>query len=223
MAEGLEEAEHSNSLLQEHKTSDCAEEAQKQQKGQELKLQIEREQRSANEGPASAMISSSLRSSSISHEASPALPPINPPRQVEEGEGASCYQCTLLGAATQTGVSLNKYNEDNFNLLYILLTVFLSITLCAPGETDASWCVEGSRGDSSASTTMLSNVEHSNERLNVPSQTEQQDKTTSQSEEEEVSTNISCECMKVKEKLLCEQHTGQLVKEVRSFLSTNTY
>lgn len=78
-----------------------------------------------------------------------------------------------------------------------------------------SSCIEGDGSDSSSSTSILSNDEHSNTQSVI----EQQVKTTPQSEEQQVSINITCECTKVKEKLPCEQQTGQLVKEVRSCLS----
>ncbi|XP_070836781.1 early endosome antigen 1 [Chaetodon trifascialis] len=168
LAEGPVETGHSNSFLQKDKISDCAEETQRQQKEQELKLQPEREQSSDDENSAAAMISFSLLSSPISPSASHAPSPISPPQEVEEGEGV----------------------------------------------TNASSCIEGAGSDSSTSTTMLSNDGRFDEHPNVPSETEQQVKTTPQSEEQQVSINISCECMKVKEKLPCEQHTGQLVKEL---------
>ncbi|XP_070778992.1 trichohyalin [Enoplosus armatus] len=84
---------------------------------------------------------------------------------------------------------------------------------CHQCVTDASSSVEGAGSDSSASTTILSNEcfdEHSNMRREI----EQQVKTTAQSEEQQGSINITHECIKVKEKLPCEQQTGQLVKEL---------
>ncbi|XP_045931163.1 myosin-11 isoform X3 [Micropterus dolomieu] len=160
-----------------HQTSDYADESKQQQEKEEL--QPEREQSSA-----SSLISSSYISSPISPTASSALSPISPPRQVEEGEGASCHQCTLLVAATQTGVA------------------------------DASLCVEGAGSNSSTSTTMLSKDECFDEHSNMRSEIDQQVQTTAQSEEQQVSTNITCERTKVKEKLSCEQQTGLLVKEL---------
>ncbi|XP_076608362.1 uncharacterized protein LOC143333877 [Chaetodon auriga] len=168
LVEGPGEAGHSNSFMQKDKTSDCAEETQRQQKEQELKLQPEREQSSADENSAAAMIFSSLLSSPISPSTSHAPSPISPQQQVEEDKGV----------------------------------------------TDTSSCIEGAGSDSSTSTTMLSNDGRFDEHSNVPSETEQQVETTPQSEEQQVSINISCECMKLKEKLPCEQHTGQLVKEL---------
>lgn len=88
---------------------------------------------------------------------------------------------------------------------HIVLNVFLCITFCAAGVTDASLCA-GS--DSSTSTTVLSNDECSNTGSEATPQSE------------EVSINVSCECMKMKEKLPREQQTGQLVKEVRSCLTS---
>ncbi|GAA6226132.1 trichohyalin-like [Lates japonicus] len=78
--------EQPNSCLQEHKTSDRAEDSHRQQKEQETKLQPENEHSSA--------------------DGNSALLPINPPHQVEEeeGDGASNHQCPLVGT-TQTGVT----------------------------------------------------------------------------------------------------------------------
>ncbi|XP_068434496.1 early endosome antigen 1 [Clinocottus analis] len=87
--EDLGKAEHPNSFLQEHETSDCAEETHQQQKEEEL--EPETEQRSADGCSASSTI------------ASPDPSPISPPRQ-EEDVGASSLQCSLDGT-TLTGVT----------------------------------------------------------------------------------------------------------------------
>lgn len=99
-AEGLKKAEHLNSFLQGHKTSDCAEETHQQQP--------EGEQSSAD--GSSPMISSSRQFSPLSPSASSDLSSISPLQQGEEGEGASCPQCTLVVADTQTGASLENFN-----------------------------------------------------------------------------------------------------------------
>lgn len=94
-------AENPNSTLQEHKTSEWAEDSHQQEDGQEKKLHLEREQSfadgsSASSGPTVSVPTSSARS------------PISPPQQVEEGECASCQQCPLLVATPQTGESLDE-------------------------------------------------------------------------------------------------------------------
>ncbi|XP_039680491.1 trichohyalin isoform X2 [Perca fluviatilis] len=61
------------------------------------------------------------------------------------------------------------------------------------GVTDVSSCVEGAGSDGSTSTTILSNLECL---------------------EQQVSINATCERTKEKDKLPCEQQTGQLVKEL---------
>jgi len=85
--------------LQEHKTSDCAEETHLQQKEEEL--QLETEQRSAD------------GSSAMSTFAPSAPPPIGPPRLVVEEEGASCFQCSLFDGTEMTGESLNKLKQTS--------------------------------------------------------------------------------------------------------------
>lgn len=94
-------AENPNSTLQEHKTSEWAEDSHQQEKGQERKLHLEREQSFADGSSASSP-------PAVSPSASSAMSPINPPQQVEEGECASCHQCPLLVAIPQTGESLSK-------------------------------------------------------------------------------------------------------------------
>ncbi|XP_031717740.1 protein outspread isoform X2 [Anarrhichthys ocellatus] len=171
-AEDLQKAEHPNSFLQEDKTSDCAEETHQQQKEEEP--QPETEQSSADGSSVLSTIGSSAPS------------PISPPRQVEEGEGASCLQCSLLDATTLTGV------------------------------TDASSCVDGA-GDSSTSTSMLSNVECFDEHSDTPSKTEQswqQVKTPPRIDKQQVSLNVTRESTKDNDQVPCEQQTGQLVKEL---------
>ncbi|TDH02752.1 hypothetical protein EPR50_G00155970 [Perca flavescens] len=61
------------------------------------------------------------------------------------------------------------------------------------GVTDVSLCVEGAGSDSSTSTTMLSNLECLEQQLSI---------------------NATCERTKEKDKLPCEQQTGQLVKKL---------
>ncbi|XP_035852839.1 trichohyalin-like isoform X2 [Sander lucioperca] len=85
-AEGLEKAEHPDSFLQEHKTSDSAEETHQQQKKQEVKLQPETEESSAD---ASSMIASSSA----------------PPRQVDEGEGVTDVSPCVEGAGSDSSTS----------------------------------------------------------------------------------------------------------------------
>ncbi|KAI3359290.1 hypothetical protein L3Q82_002804 [Scortum barcoo] len=136
-AEGVEKAEPPNSFL--HKNSDCAEQTH-QQEEQELKLQPDREQ--SDGSSASSMVSSSHLSSPIPPSTSSAPSPVSPPRQVEEGEDASCHQCTLLAAATQTAGVADKWSE-----------------------------IEGGGSDSSTSTTMLLNNMCSDEHLNMRSET----------------------------------------------------
>ncbi|XP_042249440.1 trichohyalin [Thunnus maccoyii] len=103
----------------------------------------------------------------------------------QEGEGVSCHQCPLLVGTTQTA-----------------------------GVTSR---LEGGGSDSSTSTVALSNDECLDEHSNMQSEIEQysqQVKTTTQKEEKRVTINTSCECTEEKEKLPCEQQTGQLVKEL---------
>lgn len=82
--EGPEEAEHSNSSLQEHKTSEFVKETHQ--------WQPEREQSSADGSSASPVLSPSTSS---------APSPISPQQQEEAGEAASCHLGVL--ADTQTG------------------------------------------------------------------------------------------------------------------------
>ncbi|XP_068583969.1 early endosome antigen 1 [Cebidichthys violaceus] len=171
-AEDLEKAEHPNSFLQEHKTSDYAEETHQQQKDEEL--QPETEQRSADGSSASSTIGSSAPS------------PISPPRQVEEGEGASCLQCSLLDATTLTGV------------------------------TDASLCVDGAGDSSTSTAMLSNVEcfdEHS-DTLSKTEQSWQQVKTPPCSDEQHLSLNSTYENTKDNDQLPCEQQTGQLVKEL---------
>ncbi|XP_042361617.1 trichohyalin-like [Plectropomus leopardus] len=149
--EGLETAERSNSFLQVHKTSKCAEETQKEQ---ELKLQPVTERSRADGSSASSAISSYLLSSSVSPSTSSAPSLINPPQQVDEGEGVSGVQRTPLVATTQTGV------------------------------TDASSYVEGAGSDSSASTTMPLNAGCFDEHSNTQSETEQSKTTSQNEEQQ---------------------------------------
>lgn len=97
-------AENSNSTLQEHKTSEWAEDSHQQEEGQERKLHLEREQSFADGSSASSL-------PTVSPSASSAMSPINPPQHVEAGVCASCHQCPLLVATPQTGESLNKLRQ----------------------------------------------------------------------------------------------------------------
>lgn len=100
-----------------------------------------------------------------------------------------------------------------------VLNLFLCITFCVLGVTDASSCAGGAKSDRFSSTTKLSNDECFDEQSDMQRENEEQVKTATQREDQQVSSNMSCECAKVKEKLPCEQQTGQLVKEVRSCLT----
>ncbi|XP_075942831.1 uncharacterized protein LOC142945301 [Anarhichas minor] len=175
-AEELEKAEHPNSFLQEHKTSDCAEETHQQQKEEEP--QPETEQSSADGSSVLSTIGSSAPS------------PISPPRQVEEGEGASCLQCSLLDATTLTGV------------------------------TDASSCVDGAGDSSTSTAMLSNVEcfdEHS-DTPSKTEQSWQQVITPPRSDEQQVSLNVTRESTKDNDQVPCEQQTGQLVKELNSNL-----
>ncbi|XP_039973047.1 trichohyalin-like [Xiphias gladius] len=167
-AEVVWKSEHPDSCLQEHKTSEWAEDSHQQQKDEDTKLQPEKEQSSAvgNSAPT----------------------PIIPPHQVEEGDSASCHQCPLLVGTAQTA-----------------------------RVTTASKCVEGAGSHSSISTAVpsIDNCfdEHSN-MGNEIQQSWQEAGTTPESGVQQVSRNTTCECAKDRETLLCEQQTGQLVKEL---------
>ncbi|XP_034749170.1 cingulin isoform X2 [Etheostoma cragini] len=90
-AEGLEQAEHPNSFLQEHKTSESVEETHQQQKKQ-VKLQAETEESSAD---ASAMIASSS-----------APPP--------QGEGVTDVSSCVEGAGSDSSTSATLLSNLEF-------------------------------------------------------------------------------------------------------------
>lgn len=94
----------------------------------------------------------------------------------------------------------------------------MCIAFCTARVTTASKCVEGAGSHSSISTAVpsIDNCfdEHSN-MGNEIQQSWQEAGTTPESGVQQVSRNTTCECAKDRETLLCEQQTGQLVKEVR--------
>lgn len=100
-----------------------------------------------------------------------------------------------------------------------VLNLFLCITFCVLGVTEASSCAGGAKSGSFSSTTELSNDKCFDEQSDMQREIEEQVKTATQREEQQVSPNMSC--AKVKEKLPCEQQTGQLLKEVRSCLTAS--
>ncbi|XP_023254603.1 trichohyalin-like [Seriola lalandi dorsalis] len=88
----------------------------------------------------------------------------------------------------------------------------LLVATTQTGVMNASSCAEGAGSHSSTSTAVPSSEEHSNMGSEIE-QNCQELKTTPQSEEQQVSINTR-ECTKDKETPLCEQQTGQLVKEL---------
>lgn len=88
----------------------------------------------------------------------------------------------------------------------------------APGAKKAcESCAEGAKSGSFISTTTRSNDDECfDEESAMQRETEEQVKTTIQSEDQKVPFKMSCDCAKVKEQRPCEQQTEQLVKEVRS-------
>lgn len=94
-----------------------------------------------------------------------------------------------------------------YTAYHIVLIVFHCIIVCALVVTDTD------------SKTKPSNDECLDEQSDVQRQIEEQVKTTTQSEEHQVSFNMSSKCPKAKEKLSCEQQNGHLMKEVRSGLT----
>lgn len=88
------------------------------------------------------------------------------------------------------------------------------MSFSAPG---VSSCAEGAE-----SKILTSTIKLSNEQSDMQRNTEEEVKTTTQSEEQ-VSFNMSCEGTKEGGKLLCEQQTMQLVKEVKLCLTVHLF
>ncbi|KAA8584951.1 hypothetical protein FQN60_003645, partial [Etheostoma spectabile] len=120
-AEGLEQAEHPNSFLQEHKTSDSVEETHQLQKKQ-VKRQAETEESSAD---ASSMIASSSA----------------PPRQVEEGEGVTDVSSCVEGAGSDSSTSTTLLS----NLEFLEQQVSINSTCEDTKEKDKLPCEQQTR------------------------------------------------------------------------------